>query len=131
MTDDKKIILGVNGILEFITVIFIIFLRRYSMELLFIQAQYENKIEQALNVIREPRYLNYLVGGLVFAALLIAASVWNFKKIGESGVVSIVMMVVNIVVLVVLGIAFWNPIFTALLTVLVALGVGYAGASSA
>lgn len=126
MADEKKIVLGTNVVLEIATIIFIIFLKRYGRELLLIQSRYESKLEQAWNVIKDPRYLYYFGGGILFATLLVATSVWDFKKVYDCGVMSIMLIMFNIIVFISLGIAFWNPVFTAFLTCLVALGVANA-----
>lgn len=120
MRDNKKYFIG-----EFIvmigTIVFIFKLNSYNKILQDIQNKYDNKIQQVLQIASEPDYFKYLLGGFIFILLLVLYTVYVFKaKIGNE---IFIIALINIILLIILIIVFWNPIITTFAVLLISGGV--------
>lgn len=112
-----------EGIIIFGTICFIFKLNSYNKILFEIQSQYSNDIIKALEVVREPFYFNYLLFGGLVIAILIGYIMLVLKRLRW---VSIPIIVINIILLIVFFIVYWNPIlaiFAVLLSVCGLFGV--------
>lgn len=103
------------------TVVFTIKLNSYNKILSSIQSRYDNKIQQALEVASHPDYFTYFLLGIIFIALLVWYTVFTFKaKIGNE---ILIVALINLILLIVLLIVFWNPIVTTFAVLLISGGV--------
>jgi len=123
MLDSIKKEIAANIVVDIIALIYIFRLWQYNKLLYEVQAQYSSKIEQAFNVIKVSGFFSYLLCGIICASLLIAISVFIFKRRSDIGLTPVCVTILgNLLVLIVLIIVFSNPIFTTIVTVITAGG---------
>lgn len=119
--DKYKIFVNIG--IDIAAIVFTIFLSRYNKVLYEIQSNYSSKIEQSWHIVGEPRFFRYLIGGALFALVLVLISLWDYRSRYELGVATLFVIVVNIAVLIALIVVYSNPVFTAFVVVLSCVGV--------
>lgn len=123
MTYKRKVIIVENIISDIAALIYTIFLVQYNKILYEIQSRYDNKFIQALNVVKEPHFYTYFFLGILFAGLLIWNSVRNYRFRKELEIATIILILLNCCFLIALIIAYSNPIFTTMITLLTVAGI--------
>lgn len=118
----KKFCLQLEGIITVSTIIFIIRLHFYNQQLFRIQATYDNSIEAAFATLQEPNIPIYLFIGFAITAILVYFSYKSFILADELGYIILINILVNVILLIFLILAFSNPIFTSIATVVVVIG---------
>ncbi|EHQ8840317.1 TPA: hypothetical protein I0F66_RS10045 [Enterococcus faecalis] len=103
------------------TIWFICMLKAYNQVLYEIQEQYTNKIQQTLEIAAEPQYFTYLLAGGFFIVLLVAFTVYTIKKLFN--VHALIIFIVNLVILQVLLVTFWNPVLATFAMLLIGGGI--------
>ena len=114
--EDKEYLIG-DGLLLLIVSVFTVMLHVYNQKLHEIQMLYENPISQAFAIAAEPYYYYYLIAGFVFIILLIGTPVFCKKK--SCNLLSLCIIIfINLIMLIILLIVFWNPVLAAFATTL-------------
>ncbi|MGL9921167.1 hypothetical protein [Enterococcus sp. DIV1758] len=103
------------------TIWFIFMLKAYNQVLYQIQEQYANKIQQTIEIAAEPQYFTYLLTGGFFIVLLVAFTVYTVKKLFN--VHALIIILVNLVILQVLLVTFWNPVLATFAMLLIGGGM--------
>lgn len=116
MNRNKCYLIG-ELIVMLVTLFFIFKLNSYNKILHDIQSIYNNKIQQTLEVAKEPNYFNYLILGFIFILLLVGYTILIFKaRIGNE---FWIIMLMNSILLIALLIVFWNPVLATFATLLI------------
>lgn len=117
MEGKKGYMIG-EGIVVVATLFFIMKLHKYNQVLHEIQKNYDNNIQKTIQIASEPNYFNYLLGGAFFIAVLVGYTLFIFKSGSSLEGIGWVLSLINICLLIILLVVFWNPVlatFAALL----------------
>lgn len=100
-----------------ITIRFIWILHVYNQLIYIIRINYSDQVIQTLKVMSEPHYFNYLLGGGFFIFLLVVFTLFVIKtKIGINGGI---FLGINLILLIILLITFWNPVLATFAILLI------------
>ena len=101
-----------NAAANMLAMVYILLLRNFNEMLRDISSQYDEIFERAIKIMGVSGFFEYLFFGAIFIVFLIVMIVVNWKSINIVMIEKIIYILLNISILLVLLIAFADPILT-------------------